>query len=109
MSITTIENLSNEFFYEIFEYLDGCEIFQAFSNLNCRFQQLINSSSVLLKINFDCSTTNELRMNIYKQLLNENKHQILSFRMKSLRQNSEFLSSFSIDSSFDRLESHCSS
>ncbi|CAF4157973.1 unnamed protein product, partial [Rotaria sordida] len=28
--ITCIEHLSNELFYEIFEYLDGCDIYQTF-------------------------------------------------------------------------------
>ena len=37
-----IEDLSNEFFYEIFDYLDGSEIYQAFANLNHRFDQLLH-------------------------------------------------------------------
>jgi hypothetical protein len=105
MSISTIENFSNEFFCEIFEYLDGCEIYQAFSNLNHRFQQLLNSSSLLFKFDFCCSTSNELYMNIYKQLLLNNKHQILSFHICLPLQKNEFFSSFSIDSSFNRLQS----
>ena len=55
-SIASIENLSNEIFYEIFDYFDGCDIYQAFSNLNYRFQQLIHSPSLLFKIEFHCST-----------------------------------------------------
>jgi hypothetical protein len=39
-SITSIENLSNEFFHEIFDYLDGWDIYKAFLNLNYRFQHL---------------------------------------------------------------------
>ena len=35
---TSIENFSNEIFYEIFDYLDGCRLYQAFANLNFRFQ-----------------------------------------------------------------------
>jgi hypothetical protein len=52
-SITTIENFTNEFFYKVFDYLDGCDIYQAFANLNRRFEQLLNSSSVVFKINLD--------------------------------------------------------
>ncbi|CAF3421871.1 unnamed protein product [Rotaria sp. Silwood1] len=105
MSITSIENFSNEVFNEIFEYLDGCEIYKAFSNLNYRFQQLLYSSSLLYKINLHRTTSNELYLNIYKQLLLNHKHQILAFHIWSPLQKSEFFSSFSIDASFNRLES----
>lgn len=50
--MTSIENLSIELFYEIFAYLDGCEIYFAFSNLNHCFQQLLHSSLLVLKIKF---------------------------------------------------------
>ncbi|CAF0833965.1 unnamed protein product [Rotaria sordida] len=105
MSITLIENLSNEFFFEIFEYLDGCEIYQAFSNLNYHFQQLINSLFLLLKFNFYRLTSDNVYTNTYKQLLFNNKHQILSFHITLPLEKDDFLSSFSIDSSFDHLES----
>ncbi|CAF1002696.1 unnamed protein product [Adineta steineri] len=97
MSISLIENLSNEIFYEIFEYLDGSEIYQAFSNLNHRFQQLINCSSLLFKFNHDSLILD----NTYKQFLLNHKHQIISFYMP----NNDFFSSFSIDSSFYQLQS----
>ncbi|UJR19309.1 hypothetical protein I4U23_022438 [Adineta vaga] len=50
MSITTIKHLSNEIFYEIFEYIDAYVIFHAFSKLNNRFQLLLNSSLTRLKL-----------------------------------------------------------
>ncbi len=37
------ENLSNELFYEIFDYLDGYDIYKSFSNLNSHFNNLLNS------------------------------------------------------------------
>ncbi len=49
-SISCLENLSNELFYEIFDYLDGCDIYNAFSNLNIHFQNLIFCSSFPIKI-----------------------------------------------------------
>ena len=58
-SMTCIETLSNEVFLEIFDYLDGCDILNAFSNLNSRFQDLINSSKLLLKIRL-CSKSKDL-------------------------------------------------
>jgi hypothetical protein len=61
--MTSIENLSNEFFYEIFDYLDGCDIYEGFSNLNSRFQRLFNSSSLLFKIKFDHLASEEIIIN----------------------------------------------
>ncbi|CAF1241273.1 unnamed protein product [Rotaria sp. Silwood1] len=49
-SITSIEDLSNEIFYEVFDYFDGGEIVKTFSKLNFRFEQLLYSSSILIKI-----------------------------------------------------------
>ncbi|CAF4363759.1 unnamed protein product, partial [Rotaria sp. Silwood2] len=51
-SITSIENLSNEIFYEIFDYFDGGEIVKKFSKLNSRFEQLLHSSLILIKTQF---------------------------------------------------------
>jgi len=82
ISITDFENLPQEFFYEIFDYLDGCDIYKAFSNLNHRFQQLLNSSSLLFKIKFH-SLSNKLYKNFYKQILALNKHQIFSLNLNS--------------------------
>ena len=63
MSITSIENLSNKIFYEIFQYLDGYEIYQIFSNLNHHFQQLINCSSILFKFNYHDSISDKIYTN----------------------------------------------
>ena len=56
-SISCFENLSNEIFYEIFDYLNGCDIYQAFENLNNRFQDLLNNKSFLIKINYSFEAT----------------------------------------------------
>jgi hypothetical protein len=104
MAITSIENLSNEIFYEIFDYLDGYHIYKAFSNLNDHFQQLFNSSSLLFKIYFH-STYNEILINEIKQLIFLYKHKILSFDFSLPTRHNHFFSSFIIDSSFDHLES----
>ena len=51
-SVRCIEDLSNEIFYnEIFEYLEDYDIYQSFSNLNYRFQNLLSGLSLRLKIN----------------------------------------------------------
>ncbi|CAF4217004.1 unnamed protein product [Rotaria sp. Silwood2] len=103
MSINSIENLSDELFYEIFDYLNGCEIYHAFSNLNYRFEQLINSSSLLLKIN--SLRSKEIFLNNYQQVLRLNKDQIFSIHLWLSENTSQIISSLNIDSSFIRLES----
>jgi hypothetical protein len=104
MPITSIETLSNELFYEIFDYLDGSEIYQAFSNLNHRFQQFLDGSSFPLKITINSSSYKSY-MNTYQQLLLNNKPRIISLNLLLPLQNNEFFSSYSIDSSFNCLES----
>ncbi|CAF4076208.1 unnamed protein product [Rotaria sordida] len=106
MSINSIENLSDELFYEIFDYLNGCQIYHAFSNLNYRFHQLINSSSLLFKIRLGYySRSNEIFMNNYKQILLLNKNQIISIYLWISDNTNQIISLFTIDSSFNCLES----
>jgi hypothetical protein len=95
-SQTSIEDLSNEIFYEIFDYLDGCDIYRTFSNLNYRFSKLVNSSSLLFKIEFHHSTDKNS-----KEIILYNKSQILSIHYLS----SLMILSLNIDSSFNHLES----
>ncbi|CAF1145232.1 unnamed protein product [Rotaria sordida] len=104
ISISFIENLSNDIFYEIFDYLDGIDIYEAFSNLNYRFQQLLNASSLLFKIKLKLQS-NESYMNIYKQLILINRHQIFSFHLDLPSHLNQFFSSFIIDMSLKRVES----
>ncbi|CAF1337297.1 unnamed protein product [Rotaria sordida] len=105
MSISSIEDLSNELFYEIFEYLDACKIYYAFSNLNYRFQKLINSSSLLLKLKLDDSKSEKIFMNNYQQILHFNKGQIFSIHLWTSENTNQIISTFTIDSSFNCLES----
>ncbi len=93
--------MPNEFFYEIFDYLDGYHIYNSFSNLNHRFQQLLNSSSLLFKIKFDKSTSEE----IIKPIILRNRHKILSIHLLKFYRDNETVSSLNIDSSFIHLQS----
>ncbi|CAF3996473.1 unnamed protein product [Rotaria magnacalcarata] len=73
-SITSIEDLSNEIFYEIFDYFNGDEIVKTFSKLNSRFQQLLHSSSILIKTHF--------YLFYYEEMLNKD-HKLEIFSNKS--------------------------
>jgi hypothetical protein len=69
-TISCIENLSNEIFYEIFDYLDGYDIYTAFYNLNIRLKNLVMNSSLSMKIEISFKT---VLHHHYKQFLNSNK------------------------------------
>lgn len=106
-SISTLENFSHELFYEIFDYLDGIDLIQSFSNLNDRFERLINNPLLLFKINISRPSKQEpASIDHWKQILNVNKHQIYSITLeKPLDKNGFFISSLLLDSSFDHLQS----
>ncbi|CAF1329204.1 unnamed protein product [Rotaria sordida] len=103
--IISIENLSNEIFYEIFDYLNGIDIYNAFAGLNHRFQQLLYSSSLRFKIELDYSTSEEIFMNTYKQVILHHRHQIFSFYSWASDHINKIILSCTIDSSFNCLES----
>ncbi|CAF0819100.1 unnamed protein product [Adineta steineri] len=78
-SHTCFENLSNELLYEIFEYLDACDIYESFSNLNNRLQNLIISSSILLRIKVNSEALLEDRC---QHVIIPNSHRILSLHFR---------------------------
>ncbi|CAF1419394.1 unnamed protein product [Adineta steineri] len=97
--VNSIENLSNDLFYEICDYLEGLDFCIAFSNLNSRFQQLITCSRNRYKIIIDYSTTKEFFWNYLKEI----KHQIYSISFQSP---TSFINEFfSTDYSFNNLQS----
>ncbi len=101
---TRLENLSNEILYEIFEYLDGCFVYNTFTNLNTRFEYLLKYSSLPLKLNL--SWTSKSTFEQYsKHIIAPNLTRILSLHIPNPLAIKFFLSSFSIESSFIRLES----
>ncbi|CAF3685603.1 unnamed protein product [Rotaria sp. Silwood1] len=102
--INCIENLSDELFYEIFDYLDGCDIYKAFLNLNFRLQHLITSSLFLLKIKFRPKTTLEL-LELCGNIIFPNRHRIISFHLENKLLVNDFFIYFTIDSSFNCLRS----
>ncbi|CAF2662233.1 unnamed protein product [Rotaria sp. Silwood2] len=101
--IISIENLSNELLYKIFDYLDVNELFEAFSNLNYRFEQLLNSPLLLFKMKFHL-TSYLLYTNFYEQMKLINKYQIYSLYVYLPLRNNLFFSSLCINSSFTNLK-----
>lgn len=99
-----MEYLSNEIFYEIFDYLDACDICKAFTNLNYRFENLVSHSSFLFKFNLQ-TQSDSLLENRCRKLIIPNSHRILSLHLKSESIIIHFFNFCTIDSSFSRLES----
>jgi len=102
ISISCIEHLPNELFYEIFEYLDGCDIYKAFSNLNSRFQYMITNSLLSLKIKIRPNTISEL-MQLCQNIILPNRHCILSLYLENKLIINDFFTYCIIGSSFNRL------
>ncbi|CAF2103335.1 unnamed protein product [Rotaria magnacalcarata] len=105
MPISSLENLPNESFYDIFEYFDACEIYHSFSSLNHRFYQLIKSSPPLLKLRLSYPESNEIFINNYQKVLLFNKKQLLSLHLWSTENTNQIASSIIFDSSFNSLQS----
>lgn len=104
VSITSIEDFSNEIFLEVFDYLDGYELYTAFSNFNNRFQCLITSSSFLLKISLD--NERELDMEYYcRHVIIPNRHLIISLIAWNTIYLNDFFTYCLLDETFIRLES----
>ncbi|CAF1061443.1 unnamed protein product [Adineta steineri] len=104
--INHIEHLSNEIFYEIFDYLNGCDIYQSFSNLNWRFQDLITHSTFYLKVQFSSESQSNLTIkDRYERYILPNKHRIISFYCDNQLYYEEFILLSPINSTFNHLES----
>ncbi|CAF2054155.1 unnamed protein product [Rotaria magnacalcarata] len=74
---TTFEDLPNEMFYEIFDYLDAGHLFKSFSYLNTRLQNILRNSSLLLKVNTSSMSKSDLQK--YKRdIILPYKHRITS-------------------------------
>lgn len=102
--INRLENFSNEVFYEIFDYLDGCDLLKAFSNLNHRFQTLIHHSSVLLKLTHDNKTSIPMK-HFCKEVILPNKHRLFALHAVPNWDHGLCFDCSIFDRSFERLES----
>ncbi|CAF3928712.1 unnamed protein product [Rotaria sordida] len=104
LSITCFEHLSNDLFYEIFDYLDAYDIYKAFSKLNIRFYNLLTFSSLPLKINLSKQSESILE-HCCRNVIIPNKHRILSLHLNGDSLINNFFTYCNIDSSFKRLQS----
>lgn len=99
-----MEDLSNEILYEIFDYLDGCQIYEAFLNLNIRFQNLLINPYLLLKINL-CSNEPMIIEHNCVNIINSNKSHIISLNLSSTTASKYFPKFVIINSLFNHLQS----
>ncbi|CAF1135877.1 unnamed protein product [Rotaria magnacalcarata] len=102
-SINSIENLSNEIFLKIFDYIDGCQIYESFSNLNHRFDTMLNCSLLLFKLKDYITIKDDGFINNWNQLMSYHKEQILCLTFYKSHRIKQFAST--IESSFIHLQS----
>ena len=111
-SIKSLEDLSNELLYEIFNYLDVYHVYQGFYSLNQRLQNLMTHSTLPLNINL-LLVSKSNHAQFHQQMLMPNNHRILSLRLSDVFLADLMFSSVRITSNFTRLETlifdHCES
>ncbi|UJR21076.1 hypothetical protein I4U23_024176 [Adineta vaga] len=83
----------------MFSYLDGCDVYYAFSNLNNRFENLLKNSIVVLKIEF-LHKINLMIKNRYEQFIHRNKYRIISLNFSDQFFLDQFIELCAINSSF---------
>jgi hypothetical protein len=103
-SITYFEDLSNEILFDIFDFLDGYDILEAFSNLNIRFEHLFRCSYFSLKLNIPFMSKSNFK-NRSTNIIGPHIHQILSLHLSEEFFIKYFVTLFPIDLSFIHLES----
>ena len=103
-TISSIENLPTDIFLEIFDYLEGGKLYQAFTDLNARFERLLDVSNLRMKTNWSFKEV-RLREDYLKDLIVPNKHRILSLELCYPWSSKFVYSRPFIDTSFIRLES----
>ena len=77
---SVFEDLANEIYYEIFEYIDIYDVYQGFFDLNERFRSLLEDSNVPIQINI--STMAKTKFECYhRKIMLPNKHRINYLRL----------------------------
>jgi hypothetical protein len=99
-----MEDLSNELFFEVFDYLDGCDLHKAFSNLNKRFEDIFFSPYLRLKIGINSRQQSDIQY-CHTNIIRPNRHKIISLCLLNTLVIDRFFQSMIFDTSFYRLES----
>ena len=103
-TVNRLESLSNELLYEIFDYLEGCVLLEAFGNLNSRFQSLIQSPCLQLKIDPGWKQNDQRNQQLANIILS-NRFHIVSLKLWIYSSNLIKFSFLPLDASFHRLQS----
>ncbi|UJR32673.1 hypothetical protein I4U23_020134 [Adineta vaga] len=103
ISRTQFEDLANELYYEIFNYLDLYHAYKAFYNTNIRFQNLLINSNQPIKINIS-SMSKSTFQRYYRHMIMSNKHRIASMYLSNPFVVDIIFSPVRIVSDFNRLE-----
>jgi hypothetical protein len=102
--ITKLEDLSNELFYEIFDYLDDVKSFEIFLPLNKRFFSLLFDSRRMLTLDLRDQSKSQPDT-FYRDIVIPQRHRIRSLKLGDEQIDIALLNTYCIDSSFLLLES----
>ncbi|UJR19763.1 hypothetical protein I4U23_022897 [Adineta vaga] len=100
---TRFEHLSNDVLYEIFDYLDFLDVHNICSDLNIRFQTLVNSSTIPIKLNLSFESSLIFQRH-WQNITLLNQYRIQSLRLTKPSVSIIAHSPISIWSQFTRLE-----
>ena len=98
-----MQDLSNELFYEIFDYLDDMECFEIFLPLNERFSSLLFDSDRMLTLDLRDQPKSQMDT-FYRVIVIPQRHRIRCLKLGD-KQVDTVLNTYVINSSFRALES----
>ena len=82
-NVTHFQDLSNDLFFEIFEYLDYFDIYQSFYDVNFNFRHLITNSNFPIKINI--STRSKWSFHrFYNHIVKHNLHRVQTMAISNV-------------------------
>jgi hypothetical protein len=103
MSVTCLEDLSNELLYEIFDYCQMIDIYDELAILNSRFQQLLVRSSLPIHLDFNVMSK-EIFQHRFRTILIGQQCRIVSLRLSDHFQVGYLVASSMLNSAFVNLQ-----